>query len=415
MMRLRRCTAGPGACANSARDRRCCCRTRPRGSRCSTGTQPRSPRRASISLAPDTPRFRLPAPGAAACARDYADHFAGVLQMHWRRGCRSSPGTHYRRRHGAGAGAVPSRSRPWPGCTQGAACTRPRSAPRSSSCQGRPPGSGPTACTSRGHFALVRHKYQWTSARFEGVQWSVLASAIAEDRQFKAHKALFAWGGAETALHAAGGAGAVHQPRRRPARPRAGPAWCPLFAVRSSSTGAPRHLIFDRRKVGRRRRRLRPRKRCVAPFSAERRATRRHAVASTLRREPAIILAGSPRSVRCTSISGIPMALSSRRSPREAAARQAPVPELRRVPRPQGAAHVLADTCIASRQLARPPGRCAATRSPSLPGWQFGGDGRCVRSPRSATTPLARRAPVDSYPAQENTAWCSPSSATCPR
>lgn len=51
-------------------------------------------------------------------------------------------------------------------------------------------------------FVQVREKYTQGRGSLEGVQWSVLAAALAEDRRFQAYRALFAWDGALAALQA---------------------------------------------------------------------------------------------------------------------------------------------------------------------------------------------------------------------
>ncbi len=68
----------------------------------------------------------------------------------------------------------------------------------------------------------------------------------------------------------------------------------------------------------------------------------------------------------------------------------------------RGRAHVLADTCVhRGGSLGLGPMRGDAVACP-YHGWQFGGDGRCVKIPSLAAEPkLPARAKVDSYPVQE--------------
>ncbi|MCU0759672.1 MAG: alpha/beta hydrolase [Steroidobacteraceae bacterium] len=151
------------------------------------------------TLAPDTPGFGFsPPPPGAPALDDYADHFAAVLDALQVQAAVVAG-------HHTGAGMAlalaqrhPSRVRALVlhGVPMYDAGERRRKhaavAPRTVL---EPDGSH----LSR-QFAMVRHTYQHGVGSLEGVQWSVLAAALAEDRELKAYKALFAWDGAEAAI-----------------------------------------------------------------------------------------------------------------------------------------------------------------------------------------------------------------------
>ena len=151
------------------------------------------------TLAPDTPGFGFsPAPEGSPALEDYADHFAGVLDA---LGVEAAVVAG----HHTGAGMALALAQRHPGRVRGLVLhgvplysAEERAAKFAAA--GPPAGLEADGSHLARHFALVRHKYQCDVGSLEGVQWSVLASAIAEDRQFKAYTALFAWGGAEAAL-----------------------------------------------------------------------------------------------------------------------------------------------------------------------------------------------------------------------
>lgn len=198
------------------------------------------------TLAPDTPGFGFsPAPPGMPAMGDYADHFAAVLDAvgvkeaivvghHTGAGMALAlAARHPRRVRGLVLHGVPLYSPEERGKKYAAAAPATRLEPDGSH-------------LSR-QFAMVRHVYQHDVGSLEGVQWSVLASQIAEDREFKAYKALFAWDGAEAAVRGLGVPAlmvsspddGLHSASRRAHELCAGSEWLEF------DSGAS-HLIYDR-------------------------------------------------------------------------------------------------------------------------------------------------------------------------
>lgn len=151
------------------------------------------------AIAPDTPGFGFsPTPPGAPALGDYADHFAAMLDAlevehavvaghHTGAGMALA----LAQRHPARVRALVLHGVPLYAAEE----RRKKHAAVAPHTPLEPDGTH----LSR-QFAMVRHTYQRDVGSLEGVQWSVLAAAIAEDRELKAYKALFAWDGAEAAI-----------------------------------------------------------------------------------------------------------------------------------------------------------------------------------------------------------------------
>lgn len=96
-------------------------------------------------------------------------------------------------------------------------------------------------------FATVREKFMHGRGSLEGVQWSVLGAALAEDRELKAYRALFGWSGANAALRSvtaptlllSSSDDSLHKATQQARALR------PDFAYAEFDAGGS-HLIFDR-------------------------------------------------------------------------------------------------------------------------------------------------------------------------
>ena len=152
-------------------------------------------------LAPDTPGFGFsPPPPGQPALEDYADHFAALLDA-------QQVAEAVVVGHHTGAGMALALARRHPRRVRGLVLHGVplyAEAERRAKHAAAAPAAGlePDGSHLARQFALVRHKYQCDVGSLEGVQWSVLASAIAEDREFKAYKALFAWPDAESTIRA---------------------------------------------------------------------------------------------------------------------------------------------------------------------------------------------------------------------
>lgn len=153
------------------------------------------------ALAPDTPGYGFsPVPAGQPSFEEYADQLVALLDA---RGIdRATVIGHH-----TGAGLALAFAQRHPGrvrCLVLHGLPLYGAAERAAKLAAVPP---PAALRADGshlaqQFATVREKFMHGHGSLEGVQWSVLGAALAEDRELKAYRALFAWGGAEAALRA---------------------------------------------------------------------------------------------------------------------------------------------------------------------------------------------------------------------